>query len=136
VSYIPCIYMHYILVLNQKRNFRKVCASCSRVPLRCTHLYTCSSCKVGQLIPVLNPDMFIQRKNRVSKGLKNCTNISTFKLGESFFFVSVYIVIDDQGKFFCDIFLPRQICPNACAMSDFCNYNVYFTLGMIISCLL
>jgi hypothetical protein len=39
------------------------------------------------------PDMFIQRKNRVSKGLKNCTNISTFKLWESFFFVSVYVHI-------------------------------------------
>jgi hypothetical protein len=28
-----------ITILNQKRNFRKVCASCSRVPLRCTHIY-------------------------------------------------------------------------------------------------
>jgi hypothetical protein len=36
--------------------------------------------------------MFIQRKNRVSNGLKNCTSIITFKLGESFFFVSVYLV--------------------------------------------
>jgi hypothetical protein len=35
--------------------------------------------------------MFIQHKNRVTKGLKNCTYISTFKLGESFFFVSVYV---------------------------------------------